>query len=283
MMNYNAPEGPTNKQINSDEKMSMADRFIKAMFLPGDYPQLMKLSFAKVVTFLCLLIFLVSFVQYAIPVLARLAGYGGVKDYVIDVLPDFSLKDGEFFLSEKYERNDEAVNSYYLIDTSKESFTADDVDRDKMQVVLVSRTNILVYNNVTGLGGSIEEEKFSDFSRLIIDNESVASLAPFIYLGLFGMYILMYIMCFVRYLLSALFYAFLMYILTRVMMSKLSFGIIYKIALFAQTIGALVSAVAVLVGTPLFIMAGSTFAMVVTVIIMNRAFFKIVPPPTVRR
>jgi hypothetical protein len=74
-----------------------------------------------------------------------------------------------------------------------------------------------------------------------------------------------------------------MYILTRVMMSKLSFGIIYKIALFAQTIGALVSAVAVLIGTPLFIMAGSTFAMIVTVVIMNRAFFKIVPPPAARR
>jgi hypothetical protein len=283
MMNYNTQEGPSNKPNNDKGKMSMADRFIKAMFLPGDYPELIRLKFGSVVSFLCLLMFLVSFVQYAIPVLARLAGYGGVKNYIIDVLPDFSLENGEFDFSEKYERDDETVNMYYLIDTSKEKFTVDDIDRDKTQVVLVSHTNMLVYNNVTGLAGTVQEEKFSDFNMLTINNESVASFAPLIYVGLFLAYATMYVMCFVRYLLAALFYAFLMYILTRVMMSKLSFGIIYKIALFAQTIGALVSAVAVLIGTPLFIMAGSTFAMIVTVVIMNRAFFKIVPPPAARR
>lgn len=63
------------------------------------------------------------------------------------------------------------------------------------------------------------------------------------------------------------------------MAAKVSFAIIFKIALFAQTIGSIVSAVAYFIGTPVFVMAGSTFAMIVTVLIMNRAYFKIAPPP----
>ena len=89
----------------------------------------------------------------------------------------------------------------------------------------------------------------------------------------------MYILTLLRYLMSALFYALILYILSRVMTANISYGIIFKIALFAQTIGSIVMAVANFIGGPIFVMAGSTFAMIVTVLIMNRAYFKLVPPP----
>ena len=92
----------------------------------------------------------------------------------------------------------------------------------------------------------------------------------------------MYLFTLVRYLLSAFCYALILYILTKITAANTTFGVIYKIAVFAQTIGSIVSALANFIGTPVFVMAGSMFAMIVTVLIMNRAYFKIVPPPKAR-
>ncbi len=271
-----------NKENKNDNKnMSIADRFITAMFLPGDYPALLKLKAGKVISYIILLALLLSLVQYGIPVLAAIAGYRGVGNYITEQLPDFSLENGIFTLSEKYERDDDKTGIYILIDTDKEAFTVDDIDKDMLQVMLISRTNILMYNNITGVSGMVQEQKFSDFSNLKINNESVAGMAPMIYAGMFFAFLFVCFMTFAEYMISALFYALILYVLSRLMQGRVPFAAIYKIALFAQTLGALVSAVANFIGTPVLVMAGSTFAMIVTVLIMNRAYFKIAPPPRV--
>lgn len=279
MNDENMKQPNTNNSDDNSKKMSMADRFITAMFLPGEYPALIRLTAGKIISFLIFLILLLSLIQYGVPALAALVGYGGVRGFIIDEMPDFSLQNGVFFVSEKYEWDDSDAGIYMLIDTDKESFTEDDVDKDMLQVMLVSRSNILMYNNITGMTGLVQEQKFSELSGITIDNESVANMAPLIYIGMFITFVVLYLFTLIRYIISALFYALILYMLSRIMSGGLSFGKIYKIALFAQTIGAIVSAVANFIGTPVFIMAGSTFAMIVTVLIMNRAYFKIVPPP----
>ena len=266
------------KKLNPDN-MSMADRYITAMFLPGDYPALLKLKLGKIVSFVGTLILLISLIQYGIPMLAAIAGYGGVKNYILYELPQFSLENGAFMVDEKMETEDESVGVYILVDTSVDSFSKDDVDKDMAQVMLVSRSNMLMYNNVTGLGGMVQEQKFSDFGNVKINNESIAALTPVIYACLAAAFIMLYGITLIRYLASSLLYAFILFVLSRVMTSKADFGTIYKISLFAQTIGSLVLAVVTFIGTPVLMMAGSTFAMIVTVLIMNRAYFKIVPPP----
>lgn len=264
---------------NDKKKMSMADRFITAMFLPGEYPALMKLGVGKIISFLVFLVLLLSLIQYAIPSLAKLAGYGGVRSYIINELPDFSLKNGELFVSEKYKEENSDAGIYILVDTDVDAFTEDDVDRDMVQVWLVSRTNMLIYNNVSGLTGMIQKRNFSEFGNVTINNESIADMAPIMYICMVLVFVTLYLFTMVEYLVSSLFYALILFMLSRIMSGGLSFGAIYKIALFAQTTGAIVSAVANYIGTPVFVMAGSTFAMIVTVLIMNRAYFKIVPPP----
>ena len=270
------------KKNSNKKNMGFADRFITAMFLPGEYPSLIKLTSVKIVTYVAFLVLLLSLIQYVIPVMAAVAGYGGVRSFIIDELPDFSLQNGEFSLSDKYEKNDEDAGIYILVDTDVEKFTAEDVDRDLLQVMLVSRSNIIMYNNLTGINGIVQEQKFSEFKDVVINNQSIAGLAPVIYIGMFGMFVFMYLFTLVRYLLSAFCYALILYILTKITAANTTFGVIYKIAVFAQTFGSIVSALANFIGTPVFVMAGSMFAMIVTVLIMNRAYFKIVPPPKAR-
>lgn len=264
---------------NMENDMSIADRFITAMFLPSEYPALLKLKTGKVVSYLCVLILLACMIQYAIPVLGAIAGNGGVRNYIMYQLPEFSLENGVLDIAERIEVDNEEAGLYVLVDTDADRYTEADVEKTRAESILVSSTNILMYNNVAGLGGMAQEQKFSEFKDAVINNKTIADMTPFIYIMLLVMFGMLYIASFARYLFLGLCYGILMHLLVKVMMGNMSFGDSYKVALFAQSVGVIVSALAYFIGQPVIIMTASAFAMFVTIIIMNRVLFRITGSP----
>ena len=107
-MDYTNPE---NNNQDEQQKMSMADRFITAMFTPREYGKLLQLRSGSVIGFLALVIFLISFIQYAIPTLGAVAGMGGIRNIIENQIPQFSLKDGVFTLDEKIEQQDNSIDA----------------------------------------------------------------------------------------------------------------------------------------------------------------------------
>ncbi|MGN0153647.1 MAG: DUF1189 domain-containing protein [Lachnospiraceae bacterium] len=267
MENMNS-EGNTQQKT---ESMSIADRFITAMFLPKEYGRLMKLTMGKIVSYLFLLILLVSVIQYGIPTLGAIAGMGGIRNIILNEIPDFSLKDGKFSFGEKIEQQDDDMGVYILVDTSKKKFTKEDVPEEMAEAVLVSQSNILLYNNVSGIGGILQEDTFDNYKALTLSNEILADGAFWIYVILGVIFVGIYFFMFAKYLFAALFYAAIMYLLAKTMMMDLTFGKVYLIALFAQSLGGIVQAVTYCIGSPVLMLTGSAFNMLVTVILMNKA------------
>lgn len=256
---------------NSTKKMGIADRFITAMFLPKEYGSLLQLKVGKIVSYIILLIFLTAVIQYAIPALGAITGLGGIKNIILNEIPDFALEEGRFFFGEKLERKDTNLGVYVLVDTDKEKFTKEDIPDGMMEAVLVSSTNILLYNNVVGIGGMLQEETFDRYKAVTITNQTIANGVNWIYAILILLFVSMYIGALIKYLVTALFYAAVMYLLSKTMMMEVTFGKVYKIALFAQSVGSIVMAIVYCIGAPLFILTGSAFNMLVTVILMNKA------------
>lgn len=254
------------------ERMSIADRFITAMFLPKEYGKLLRLSFGKLVQFLLLLILLVGVIRYAVPVLGAIAGMGGVKNIIQNKIPDFALEKGTFTLSEKFEWIDESGGVYILVDTDEDEFTREDIPENMVETIMVSNTNILFANQVPGLGGIIQENRWEDMANISVNNDILAESSPMIYAALFFLFIMMYFMELIKYLMGGLLYAIVMLLLVRTMMIDISFGDIYKSAIYAQAIGAIVNAVMYCIGEPILILTGSSFAMLITIMIMNKAF-----------
>lgn len=274
-MEYTTPVNDKNNGNNAkQEKMRMSDRFITAMFLPKDYGKLLKLKTGRIISYFLLLLLLVSVIQYVIPTLGAIAGMGGVKNIILNEIPEFSLKDGKFSFAEKLEQEDENTGVYLLVDTSVNKFTKDDIPEDVVEAIMVSSTNILVYNSVSGLGGMVQEDTFDHYKELTITNKTVADASIIIYIAMFFAFIILYVMTFVKYLFSGLFYAVVMYLLTKTMLMETEFGAIYKVALFAQSTGAIVVAVTYCINSTLFILAGSAFNMLITIIIMNKALLQ---------
>lgn len=266
-----------NNKVNQEEPetMNMADRFITAMFLPKEYDKLLKLKVGKMVSYLAVLLLLISVIHYAIPALAAIASLGGIRNIALREIPEFSLENGVFSYEEKYEKLDKDMGVYILIDTETEAFSKEDIPADMVEAIMVSKSNILVYNSVSGLGGIVQESIFArEFKGITINNQILADGSLFIYMLLLVIFAVIYCGTVVGYLFSALFYALIMYLLMKTMMMDLTFGTVYRIALYAQSIGAVVVAITYCVGSPLFLMAGSAFNMLITVMIMNRALIQ---------
>ncbi|MCM1497589.1 MAG: DUF1189 domain-containing protein [Clostridium sp.] len=257
-----------------EKEMTMTDRFITAMFLPKEYGKLLRLSTGKLVSFVALLMLLVTVIRYAVPALGAIAAMGGVKSIIMNEIPDFKLENGELFLGEKLERTDEIGGIYMVVDTSVEKYTSEDIPTNMVDAIMVSKSNMLVYNQVAG-SGILQESRFSDFKDISLSNEIIAEESHVIYVCLGLILAILYLAEVIKYIGAGLFYTILMNLAVRALMMEATFGEVYKISLYAQAVGVIVNAVMCCIGIPVLVLAGGTFSMLITVLIMNRVFMQI--------
>ena len=121
-----------------EDKFTLIDSLITAMFIPKEYGKLLKLGAGKIVRYVIVVLLLVCTIQYAIPTLGSIAGLGGLKNIIMNEIPEFSLKDGKFHFSEKIEKIDEVAGVGLIVDTTVEEYTREDVP-EKMMVDTVSK------------------------------------------------------------------------------------------------------------------------------------------------
>lgn len=260
---------------NNSEKITVADRFLIAMFSPKEYGKILKEKTNKAVWFTILLIFLCTMIRYVIPTVALIAGMGGMKDIIINEVPEFSLENGEFTLEKRIEKDDELSGVYVLIDTDVKKFTNDDVPKGVVEAVLVSKTNMLVYNEYTGFTGETQEALFSEWKDITITNKTIIDNVGFIYFGIVIMLISMYFFELSKYLMMGLFYSLFMLVYVKMFMLPTSFGQVFKTSVYAQAIGTLVYAITCCIGNATLIFAGNVFEILITFSIMRKVIFPI--------
>jgi len=82
-------------------------------------------------------------------------------------LPEFYYLDGEFYCEENFEAT--GTDSYILIDTSQTQFTQEQAKTalthsNKSEILLISKTNIIIYKSLTG---EYQDMKLSDFMGIL--------------------------------------------------------------------------------------------------------------------
>lgn len=267
-------ENETSAKKSGEEKLTLIDSLITAMFVPKEYDNLLKLSTGKIVRYILIVLFLVCLIQYAIPSLGSIAGLGGVEGILMNETPEFALENGEFYLEKKIEQVDEVSGVCFIVDTTVEEYTKDDVPANMMQAVLVSKNNMLVYNSMYGMGAMVESQDFEDLKDLTITNQTVADMSGFIYASLLFVFVIVWFAAIIEYLLTALFYAFFIYMFVKAVIQELTFGTVYKVALFAQTIGVIVESITYSLGVDFLYMAGGFFNVFITILLMNKVIIK---------
>lgn len=267
-----------NSETGETKNMKLSELFMTAMFSPREYSSsLLKLPAKKMVSYFLCLILLLTVIQSVIPMVGAIAGMGGFRNIIMERIPDFELKNGSFFTEERIEINDEQSGVYILVDTDVDKFTEEDINvkGEVLETILVSRTNMLVSNTVVGMGMMLQEYKFSDFGDFHMTKETLTDMIPLYYVVLFFIFIGIYVVMGIKYMLSAFCYAvFIYFFIIKMLTLDHEFGEVYKVAMYAKTIGSIVEAVTYCIGSPLLMMAGNTFHLFITLMIINRVYVK---------
>lgn len=257
-----------------EEKFTLIDSLITAMFVPKEYNKLLKLSVGKITRYVFVVLLLVCLIRYAVPVLGSIAGLGGMEGILMNETPQFALEDGKFSYEEKVEQIDEVSRICLIVDTTVDEYTKEDVPANMLQAVLVSENNMLVYNSLYGMGAMVESQRFEDLKELTITNQTVADMSGFLYAGLMFLFVVVWFASIIEYLLMAFFYGGITYVFLKALIPNLKFGTAYKTAVFAQTIGLIVESVTYSLGIETLYMAGGFFNVLVTVSLMNKVLVR---------
>lgn len=270
-----------NKEKGKDA-LTMADRFMIAMFSPKEYGKILKENTGKLIVFLALLISLFTLVRYVIPGAAMLAGMGGLKGIITREIPNFSLENGEFTVDKRIEKDDEVSGVYVLIDTDVEHFTQEDVPANVLEAVLISKTNLLVFNEYSVYSGKSQEMLFSDIKDSKLNNKILADMAPVIYFFIGIFVIMLYFSELCKYMLWGLFFTIFITLYSNVWMHPVEFKTAFKTSMYAQAIGTLVYSITCGFGNSMFMFAGNFFQIIMSFSIMRRVLIPIGRPPVDR-
>lgn len=214
-------------------KLNFFQQIKTAVAKPTEYYQLSKVSGGRLTGFVFL--FALIIVLFTIvPTSYQLLSAGSISKVLNEDLPDFKMSHGQLNVAERFEK-EEGYN-YILVDTSVEKFTEDDIDSSYDEMILVSKTNIISYQN-----SRIQEIKFSQLGNISFDKSIVNLLVPLIYVVLVLIVIFIYLFTVAGFYLSALLYSLVGLIVSSVSHMNVPYVRIFKVAIYGKVTTAFLS------------------------------------------
>ena len=210
--------------MDKSEKISWFEQFKIACLKPSQYKRLLNLAKGKVILFLAAITLITTILGYGMDVAGFTVSVGGWKNFILNRLPAFELKDGT--LSVDQEMDFEIGGVHFVADTSKDKVSTEDLS-NKYQMELVFAKNEMVVKN-TAVGNMIVIMFFTQLIANIIS-----------------------------YLTVCIFITMLTYFNQRTRMDRknredVSFGKIFKLSIYARVIFELVETIGVTAGSAIF-------------------------------
>ncbi|MCR4716499.1 MAG: DUF1189 domain-containing protein [Lachnospiraceae bacterium] len=155
------------------------------------YVQFLSIKGGRVALYFFFMTFIAAIFAVIVPLTGRMVGIGGVKNFIVEKIPDFSYENGVLTSESTMQFEKQGIQFY--LDSSVAKYSEDDIDKDSILQVLVSKSNIVI--NEAGrvyIGNFNEMPKFKFSKDLLLDS------IPFIYLiiflaGLISYFSLMYL------------------------------------------------------------------------------------------
>lgn len=216
-------------------KLNFFQQIRFAITKPIQYYKLTKVSGGRMTGFVFLFVLLLSLFTI-IPLLYETFGPNGINHYLHEELPAFELSNGELYVADRYEEDDNGT--YILIDTSVEKFSDEDISGLYDQEILISKTNI-----VNSQLGKTQIISFSDLGGLHFDNKIINVLMPFIYLIIILIAIFIYVFMVAGYFFTALLYSIVGMIVSAITHTGLRYGTLYKTAIYGKVTAGILSAI----------------------------------------
>lgn len=251
------------------KKVTLIDQLSIAVSSPKNYRHLTKLKTSRLVWFIIIFSFLLAFIEFGIDAIFWVSKVGGFRNLAENVMPAFTYEDGKLSIERDIQI---AVGSGSLyVNTEAAKVDLDDMDADGSYVAIGSE-------NVTiGIvsGGKGYEYMVTPIKYFMLpdgfNNGSLAACAPLFYVYMIIMFICVMIGCAGRQLLLALLFSIVGNTLAKNLNTGLSYGKVYTICVYAQTLAMFIMSVNTAVGYMISSFFVWIIAMIVSMVFMNRA------------
>ncbi len=224
-----------------EKKMGFFKKFINSITNMRSYIQFNKETLGRAFLYLLLISLIFGPLKSIRPIYDFNKGIGEIKNEINNKDIDFYFKNGEFSYSKSpyiLEKDD----FYFYIDTT---ITADKFDQSKLNSNNKSNS-IYIFKDKAIINQQVnnkEEIQFKDLQGAEFNKDSVVSLINALrYIGIFIVLFLI-IGVFLGHMFTALIVALLSLIINGIMKSKLEFGNLYKLAIYASTLPTIIDTI----------------------------------------
>ena len=221
------------------------DQIPISFFKPSRYKELLHLKKSRLVGFVIFITFLSFALETLIPFLAWDVSVGGLNNMVTNGIPSFTLENGVFEIESPMEIKMPGF-IYIKADSSVEANKQEEVNIDYPEVILISRTNMMLKNS-----GMVYEIKFSDVEQTV-NNQSLLNVMPVAKVMLVITFVLTYLTKVAAYLISVLFFALISRTMARDKEGKpVPFRTAFIFAIYARAPFVLLSGINACLGNPI--------------------------------
>lgn len=214
--------------------MTFSEQIVYAMFKAPKYKEIVQLKTRRFVLFAAVISLVLSLVTFAIPAGAMIAGMGGFENLFINQISDMNYSNGELSIKKPFELN---LNlTHVLIDTEDDMVSKEKLDSDGVYFAVGAKKIRMCYV----IEHEVVDYQIRDLSEVLVDgfnNEVLCRLIPYIYVYLVVYFVFNAIGFFIKYAIVALVYSICMNSVNRSLDIGLSYGQVFQICFYGQTLG----------------------------------------------
>lgn len=218
--------------------MTFSEQIVNAMVKPASYKELVQLKKGRFKLFVVVICLVLGIVTFAVPTGALIASFGGFEKLFSRQLSTLEFRDGELSLANRFTMKIDDVT--ILIDTKGASVGGEELKRDGIYLAVGSQTAQLVYT-LAGESFQYQVIHLPDLLGEGFSCNTLLRLIPFIYGYLVMVFLFTCLGFFLKYGLFSLVMGLYINKINKEKKLGLSFGQVFMICFYGQTLGMLIS------------------------------------------
>lgn len=260
------------KETPRPQKAGIMDIFIVSLIRAKELALVSVKSSSRFIGYVIFMSFLVSLMIYAVPTASKITSFGGFKNLFMNKVPAFEYTDGTLTADKAFEMKLSNVN--IIMDTRVNEFVFGDFEREGIYIAIGAK-NIKMVTFTDIKDDSSYQEVYSYPNSLVLmdgmNNMTLVKMRPFFYIMIFFIFMFSTALAAGKYLLAALFYAFIFKSLTSVSKLPMTFLDSFHMCFYAQTLGIILVNMNIALGNLVSPLIASAIGIVITVVIIHKA------------
>lgn len=235
--------------METTKEIGFFEQFKIACTSPRRYKELSSVKKGYVIVFFLIITFLTTVLGFGMDVLGFGITVGGPKNFIMNRLPDFQLKNGQLDMKDSMDFN--LLGVHIVADTNKKLVDDDDFDDKYVSEILFAKKNM--YVKADAVTKIHTEVKFDDYKNVTFDNQSLLQLMPMVYILLAILFFAVWVQNSIVYLLISAMIALFVRMNFRMQGTNVAFMKVFKLAIYSRVIFEIAETIGITAGWTFFV------------------------------